>query len=67
MPKYSHDGVARNRVKRRLREVVRLDMLPHLAPMDLVIRALPSAYGATYDALRAQCLRARDRVGAGAP
>lgn len=51
VPKYRHTSVARNRVKRRLRELVRLHMLPLLqahaqahAPVDLVIRVFPAAY-----------------------
>lgn len=61
VPKYKHSGVDRNRVKRRLREIVRLDMLPLLrqhmethAPVDLVIRVFPSAYARGFDALRAE-------------
>lgn len=52
VPKYKHSGVERNRVKRRLRELVRLHMLGLLeahatahAPVDLVVRVFPTAYG----------------------
>lgn len=55
VPKYKHSGVERNRVKRRLRELVRLHMLglleAHAAthpPQDLVVRIFPSAYGRDY-------------------
>lgn len=58
VPKYKHSGVERNRVKRRLRELVRLHMLglmeAHTAthpPIDLVVRIFPSAYGRDYAAL----------------
>jgi ribonuclease P protein component len=57
VPKYKQTGVARNRVKRRLREIVRLHMLPLLAaspPLDLVVRTLPVAYSRDYPALLAE-------------
>jgi len=62
VPRYSHSAVDRNRVKRRLREVVRLDVLPSLPNIDLVVRALPSAYGAAMEELRAQFVRACARI-----
>ena len=34
----------RNKLKRRVREIVRLHLLPHLPAVDLVIRARASAY-----------------------
>ena len=45
------NAVARNRVKRRLREITRarLDLLPDAAL--LVVRALPASAHASYDAL----------------
>lgn len=63
VPLYAHAAVARNRLKRRLREIVRVDVLPSLGGMDVVVRAWPSAYHATFAELRAQCLRARDELG----
>jgi ribonuclease P protein component len=48
VPKYKHSSVDRNRLKRRLREWVRLDLLPALAGitpvLDLTVRTSPSAY-----------------------
>lgn len=52
VPKYSHGSVERNRVKRRLRELVRVEALPVLPAVDVVIRALPRAYTRTFDELR---------------
>ena len=49
--KHGQNSVARNRLKRRLRELVRLTVLPNLVPQDVVIRTLPGAYGLAWDAL----------------
>lgn len=56
VPRFGHSAVDRNKVKRRLRELARTELLPTLAPLDVVIRANPTAYAADYDALR-QALR----------
>ena len=44
VPRHGHTAVDRNRLKRRVREIVRLQLLPHLPAIDLVIRARASAY-----------------------
>lgn len=44
VPRYGHTAVERNTVKRRLREAVRLQLLPALGAVDLVVRATPAAY-----------------------
>jgi ribonuclease P protein component len=62
VPKYSHSAVERNRVKRRLREIVRIDVLAWLPNVDIVVRALPSAYSAGAGELREQCVRACGRI-----
>ena len=62
VPKYKHSGVARNRVKRRLREIVRLHMLEPLqaharqahVPLDVVVRIFPSAYDRNFATLAAE-------------
>jgi ribonuclease P protein component len=46
VPRYGASVVARNRVRRRLREKGRRHILPTLRAVDLVIRALPGAYRA---------------------
>ena len=53
VPKHRHKVVARNRVKRRLRELVRTSLLPTLGRIDLLIRAKPEAYGSTFNELTA--------------
>ena len=82
VPKYGHSSVDRNRLKRQLRELVRTRLLPSLrpeaqvdgasvtattlAPIDVVVRALPTAYTAPFSALAAEVGRAcegvRDRM-----
>jgi len=44
IPRYRQSAVHRNRLKRRLREIVRLELLPALPVADLLIRVHPSAY-----------------------
>lgn len=49
-------GVRRNQLKRRLREIGRTVVLPALGEaglaMDVLVRARPEAYRASYEALR---------------
>ncbi len=52
VPKYGHSSVDRNRVKRRLRELVRIHVLPVLPTIDVVLRAAPKAYTRSFDELR---------------
>jgi ribonuclease P protein component len=58
VPKFKQTGVARNRLKRRLRELARLRMLPTGLMADVIIRARPEAYGASFEALTADIQRA---------
>ena len=41
---------------------MRLGVLSELAPMDLVIRVLPVAYGRNFEALRDEVLQAVRRI-----
>ena len=56
VPKHRHTNVERNRVKRRLREIGRIEILPRLRsaqrPLDVLLRARPEAYAASFGALR---------------
>src|ERR671922_231492 len=56
VPKYRSSAVARNRLRRRLREIWRREIQPHQPAWDLVIRARREAYGATFEALRRDLL-----------
>jgi len=62
VPRYGRSAVDRNLVKRRLREIVRIEVIPIMPAMDLVVRALPSAYGCSFDDLRAQCVQLCQRA-----
>lgn len=53
VPRFGRSAVDRNRVKRRLRELARTELIPAMEAIDVVIRASPSAYEASYDTLRA--------------
>jgi ribonuclease P protein component len=48
VPKHKRKIVERNRVKRRLRELVRTQLLPYLERTDLLIRAKPEAYDSSF-------------------
>jgi ribonuclease P protein component len=58
VPRYSGSAVDRNRLKRRLRELVRTRLLSAVPSVDVVIRARPDAYVASFDALEADVARA---------
>ena len=51
VPRHGHTAVDRNKLKRRVREIVRLELLPHLPAVDLVIRARATAYAQQFAAL----------------
>jgi ribonuclease P protein component len=50
--KEGHTIVERNRVRRRLREIVRTRFIPQVRPVDCVIRAFESAYDASFAELQ---------------
>jgi ribonuclease P protein component len=56
VPKHRHSIVERNLVKRRIREVLRLEVLPRLADggvaANVLVRAKREAYGVAYGVLR---------------
>jgi ribonuclease P protein component len=66
VPKFQSSAVARNRLRRRLREIWRQDIQRRQPAWDLVIRARREAYAADFDALRTQLCAWREAVlGAG--
>lgn len=60
VPKHGRRIVDRNRLKRRLREIARVEILPRLdrahAARDVLVRARGEAYGAGFDELRTQLI-----------
>jgi ribonuclease P protein component len=51
VPRFRHSAVARNQLKRRLRELSRIRLLPLDVAADVVIRIRPDAYRATFSEL----------------
>jgi len=49
--KHGHTIVERNRLRRRLRELVRLKILSAAKANDIVVRAFPSAYDSSFEQL----------------
>jgi ribonuclease P protein component len=62
VPKFQASAVARNRLRRRLREIWRQDIQLQQPAWDVVIRARREAYGASFEALRLQLLAWRDAL-----
>ena len=62
VPKHQSSAVARNRLRRRLREIWRREVQQHQPAWDLVIRARREAYAATFEALRKDVLAWRGAV-----
>lgn len=62
VPRFGETAVARNRLRRRLREILRRDLLRGLPAVDVVIRAKPGAYAARFAELRADLCGAVERM-----
>lgn len=60
VPRHKHSAVERNRLKRRLREILRQSVLPRLdaagLALDVVVRARREAYGADFAELERQLI-----------
>jgi ribonuclease P protein component len=54
VPRHKHSAVDRNRLRRRLRELVRLQLLPKVIRGDALIRAKAEAYDISFADLRAE-------------
>jgi ribonuclease P protein component len=57
IPRFKHSAVARNRVKRRLRELARTQILPTALAVSIVLRIRPEAYSASFGALSKDVLQ----------
>jgi len=62
VPRYQFTAVARNRLRRRLREILRRRLLTTFPPVDVVVRAKRIAYAAPFDTLRAELTDAGSRL-----
>ena len=62
VPRYQFTAVARNRLRRRLREILRRNPLATLPVVDLVVRAKRVAYAAPFAALRADLTESVTRI-----
>ena len=66
VPKAGHNSVERNLVKRRIREILRQDIIPGLAGCsvsgDVLVRAKRNAYGVSYGQLRTELLEWAERL-----
>lgn len=56
VPKYQSNAVARNRLRRRLKELWRRSVQGRLGPVDLVVRVRREAYAADHAGLEAEVL-----------
>ena len=62
VPRFGETAVARNRLRRRVREIVRRELLGAMPAIDLVVRARRAAYTARFAALRADLMAAAARI-----
>jgi ribonuclease P protein component len=62
VPRFQFTAVARNRLRRRLREVLRRGVLAALPPVDLIVRAKRAAYAAPFVKLRAELTDTMRRI-----
>jgi ribonuclease P protein component len=63
VPKFGRTIVERNRLRRQLREIARTVVLPGLGQRDVLIKALSSAYGSEFIALREELAHIAQRFG----
>ena len=62
VPKHGRSIVERNRLKRRLREIVRLNVLRRIPSVDMIVRARPEAYSASFTSLERELESGRERT-----
>ena len=62
VPRFQFTAVARNRLRRRLREVLRREAIATLPSVDLVVRTKRAAYSAPPLALRAELMDSVRRI-----
>jgi len=52
VPRFQESAVARNRLRRRLKDLWRRELTQHVPPSDVVFRARKESYAASFGALR---------------
>lgn len=62
VPRFGHTAVDRNRLKRRLRELVRTRLLSRFLAIDVVLWAQPPAYELSFGELSAALQGMVDRM-----
>jgi ribonuclease P protein component len=62
VPRFGETAVARNRLRRRVREILRRELLHTLPAVDVVVRAKHGAYTARLAELRVELADAADRM-----
>ena len=71
VPKHRHRVVDRNKVKRRLRDIGRRELLPRMREAgqcgDLLVRARKEVYGASYQQLRRELIEIAEELCSGQP
>lgn len=62
VPRFQSTAVARNRLRRRLREILRRELLARLPAVDVIVRARRAAYAAPFAVLRAELTGSVTRI-----
>jgi ribonuclease P protein component len=62
VPKHGRSIVERNQLKRRLREIVRQNVLQRIPSVDMIVRARPEAYSAPFASLERELLSGRVQI-----
>ncbi len=62
VPRYGHSAVDRNRLKRRLKELIRIELLPVIGAVDVVLRTVPRAYDRDFETLRSEIRKLGDQL-----
>ena len=62
VPRYGHSAVDRNRLKRRLKELIRIELLPAIGAVDVVLRTVPRAYDRDFETLRVEIRKLGDQL-----
>jgi len=60
--KHGRSVVKRNRLRRRLRELVRIHIIPHFAGLDVVLYASPGAYNLGFGELTRETISIKTQL-----